>query len=693
MELKPLLLKNWKGGLVVTAVTAIVGWALLISDNELGGLPPTPDPLNPKETFKITIPRYGKWWVFGSYDWLFTARGSIPVSNAVIIAMDDLSHDELNQPRNQPWDRKLHANLVNFMHTNGARAVVFDIVFSDPAPDQDGSTDKIFAEAIRKAGNVILAADCERTEGGNRYVRPIEILSDAAARFGSAEMRPEYDMVVRRPLHKAHPDELLSSTAWATAEFLRLPAAQNEAEAFRKRWFNYYGPPGTVPRIPYCRYNVTNWVDPRYFSNKVVFVGGTLITKFSGQRKDEYVHPFRTERKTLFIPGVELQATQFLNLLHENWLSRPSERIEMLIAMAAAILAGFGLVRLKPPAAVAAAVVAVLAVFGLSYYLFVKHLIWVPWLVWVTQIILAMVLSVGANAFSTYVQNRLLEQSLAAHVPPARVKQLMQNRELLHPGAEKQELSILFSDIANFTTISEGMDSDDLAKMMNEYFEGAISRIHQADGTVIKLIGDAIFAIWNAPTPQPNHRELACRGALLLRDQVTQFIGSGTGKPLVTRIGLHTGVANVGNFGSTTRFDYTAIGENINLASRMEGLNKYLGTTVLATRDTQRAVEDKLITRYVGHFRLKGFEKAVEVYELIGDLSLAESTKPWRDAFAEALQHFKARNFDAAEAGMKRVLQLRPEDGPAKFYLKEIAEMRQNPPEPDWAGEIELKEK
>src|SRR6266852_3730122 len=160
------------------------------------------------------------------------------------------------------------------------------------------------------------------------------------------------------------------------------------------------------------------------------------------------------------------------------------------------------------------------------------------------------------------------------------------------------------------------MDSDQLARGMNQYFQNAVAGcIHPTDGTVVKYIGDAIFAFWNAPEAQPDHELRASRAALRFQKQEAQYLN---GQPLITRIGLHTGVANVGNFGSTERVDYTALGENINLASRMEGLNKHLGTDILITRETQEAASENITTRFAGHFRLKGFEKAVAVYELLG---------------------------------------------------------------------------
>jgi adenylate cyclase len=273
------------------------------------------------------------------------------------------------------------------------------------------------------------------------------------------------------------------------------------------------------------------------------------------------------------------------------------------------------------------------------------------------------------------------------------VKQFSRNKDisLLKPGAVKQKLTILFSDIAGFTSVSEGMDSDELAKMMNEYFQGAVGNcIHATDGTVVKYIGDAVFAFWNAPEPQADHAVRACEAALHFRTMNAQEV---RGKKLVTRIGLHTGVANVGNFGSATRVDYTAIGEDVNLASRMEGLNKYLGTTVLLTGAVKQEIGDQFITRYLGKFQLKGFERAVDVYELLAKRGEAMETAALGQEFDTALRSFQMRDLDAAETVFRRLSETQPRDGSTEFYLRHISELRSQSLPEEWKGEVELKEK
>ena len=640
---------------------------------------------------------FGLGAIHGSYNLLFPQRAPIQPTDVVMVYMDDDSHDRLNQRFDAPWDRRLHTQLLQRLTAAGARAVVFDVVFSDPS--RSPSVDEEFSRALLANGAVVLAADTVPAGYGMNLVHikkvtlPTEALRDAAAQIGSAELKPSADLVVRSHYHGASED-LLTSLSWAIASLLGAEVTKHEKERFRERWINYYGPAGTLPSVSYYRALDTNATKDAIFHGKVVFVGARLFTKFAGDRKDEFTSPyaFLTPDQP-FISGVEIQATQFLNLLRGDWLGRWSAPVERTILVLFGVVLGAGLVLLRPGAAVGAALGAAAIIVVVSYFGFVRQGGWFPWLIPMLQVGMALSWAISFNSFKLFVQKRLLEQSLGLHLSPSRVRQLMSRPELLRPGAEKQELSIMFSDIADFTRLSEGMDSDDLAHMMNSYFESAISSVHETDGTVVKLIGDAIFAVWNAPITQADHRVRACRTALLLRDQPVSFVAGQKERVLFTRIGLHTGEANVGNFGSATRFDYTALGENINLASRMEGLNKHLGTQVLMTGETQSAAADHFVTRHLGSFQLKGFEKPVEVYELVGLLEQAEPTREWRELFAQALALYKDQDHATAKMLFHQVLHLRPDDGPSKFYIGRIGEIESEKMVMEWGGHTRMFDK
>lgn len=650
--------------------------------------------------FNLPISRQVVHW---SYDLPFLRRPVEVPDDVRMVYLNDDAHQTLNQPRSGAWDRNIHARLVEQLTAAGARAVVFDIVFTGPSTN--AAADERFAAAIRRHGRVILAAEyLSFSVGGaemHHLQRPYDSLREAAAGLGISQTTPDEDFEVRRHYHGPMQEpEPVVSESWAAAKLVGAPVAQRDETRAAHRWMNYYGPPLTLPAAAIHQAIEPEGVAPGFFSNKVVFVGSLLPTGFSGERKDEFRSPFSVaakdgEHSARYMPGVEVHATMFLNLLRGDWLRRSSGEAELIGAVLFGAVFGWGLVQLRPLVAALVAVLAMAGVAGAGYQTFTYGHFWFPWLVAVVQVFVAMNFAVIFNSIQLYVQKKLLEQTLGLYVSPKLVRRVAGNPEMMRkftqPGAEKQTLTILFTDIANFTSISEGMDSDDLALQMNRYFQTAVSRcIHPQDGTVVKYIGDAIFAFWNAPEAQADHALRACRAALSFGDQEAQRLN---GQPLFTRLGLHTGEANVGNFGSTQKVDYTALGENINLASRMEGLNKHLGTTVLATGETIAAVRDQIVARRCGVFRLKGFGRGVEVFELVGAIERAAATREWRESFAAALENFQRQDFSAAETGFRRVLELKPGDGPSEFYLRVVEELRAAPPAADWHGEVELKEK
>ena len=679
------LLSHRKAGLIIAAVTVLAGILLL--------------KLNVKD-----VP-IGAGLINLSYDLPFNLRKNIWPDEAVIVYLDDQSRSALNQPSNAPWDRSLYAQLLERLTIAGAKAVIFDVLFIDPGSPK---ADESLAKAMRTCGKVILGAELttvesgfidpgDRMASGRALSRPADVFLNSAAGMGLVMHTVDADREVRKHFHGFSLDDP-PSIAWAAAELIGAEVTRHPEQRLAPRWINYYGPPGAIPNVSISRVLLRGLPDlpPDFFRGKVVFVGAQPTAGFTGSGRDEFKSPYARGRLTLNLssPGVEIHATIFLNLLRKDWLRRLPEPIELTLLALAGILFGYGLTLVASPAAVRVALGGAAIISTFAYVLFVNERIWFAWAIPVmVQIPLALFGSLVSNWLDLYVEKRLLEHSLALHLSPKRIKQFVRHPELLKPGAEKQMLSIMFTDVENFTKLSEGMDPDDLARVMNEYFGTTIPCVHQVEGTVIKLIGDAILAVWNAPDPQPNHRELACTAAILLNSKEVRFSGKQSALKLRTRIGIHTGLANVGNFGSTTRIDYTAIGENVNLASRLEGLNKYLGTDILVTRETLEGCSDEIVSRPVGQFRLKGFEKLVEVHDLLGRRDQAEATKSWRDAFARALQEFQRNNFEDAEAGFRHTLEIRPDDGPARFYLQQIADLRIHPPPSDWRGEIELKDK
>jgi adenylate cyclase len=652
----------------------------------------------------LTTP-LGDGLVAVSYDLPFQVRDTMTNSysvlphEAVVVYLDDSSHQHLNQKYLEAWNRAFYSKLLKRLTAEGSKAVVFDVVFSDAL---DKNIDQEFAEAMRANGNVIIASDwtiqdygVKGKASGKYFTPPLDLFNaGAAADVGTSALFPEAGEYIRKynPMVTDDSGHQLGSEAWAAALLVR--PSFNESNSLKQSffWINYYAPEILMPSVSFYKAIADNDPDvpPGFFKNKVVFVGEKLQTYRSAERKDEYSTPFSYRGADKWYSGVGIHATAFLNLIRGDYLRRVS--YERVWTVMLGVLFGAILVLCRPLTATFVAMLLVLPIALWDYYLFQWHHAWFAWLIAVVvQIPVALIWGVAYNSLQLYAEKVRVEQSLSLYLSPKLVKKFTKDPTLLKPGAVKHLLTILFTDIAGFTTISEGMDPDELARLMNEYFQTAVQNcIHATDGTVVKYIGDAIFAFWNAPEFQGDHAYLACDAALRFRALKALKVN---GHELITRIGLHTGVANVGNFGSDTRVDYTAIGENINLASRMEGLNKYTGTVVLITADTQREVGSRLLTRYLGLFRLKGFEKAVGVYELIGRPEQEAESRELRELFAGALEKFMKRDFAGAEDSFRHILEVSPEDGPAQFYLEQIHELRAAEPPAEWKGEIILKDK
>ena len=647
-----------------------------------------------------------------SYDLLFALRGKFQVQDLVVVYMDEESHAALKQPMLANWDRSLHARLVDRLSEAGAKAIVFDILFTEPSSEP--LADAQFVNAIRNSRRVILGGNLRpgqwatQASGGGEEL-PYEPLRAGAAGWGNVNFLEDPDYGIRQFFPNFEDLSGQSDIPWlpsAVARFLQPKGTPARKTTEREPYLNYFGPPGWLPSVSYSQALSPQGTSPGFFKNRIVFIGSMLSADFSGKGKDEFRTPYALWGHG-FAPGVEIHATATLNLLQGNWLIRLPLILESALMVLTALVSGYALMRFPALQATLLAIAGFLTVALLAKVLVWQEFLWFAWLIPVLQIGTALFCSVVFNSFALYVEKRLLEQSLAAHLSPEVVKKLMDDPALRHPGGSQQEVSILFSDTANFSGISSRLLSDDLVRLVNKYYETALQCIHQQQGTIISLLGDAIFAIWNAPVPQVDHRERACRAALRLREELEKFSAGEFNLPFRTRIGLHAGTACVGNIGSSAHFEYTALGENTNLCSRLEGLNKYLGTGVLVTREVQHVVENAMAWRQVGHFRLKGLTRIVEVYELIGPLDQAETSRPWRDEFSAALQEFRRRHFDTAAQRFRRASKLRgtaeptvipvnctgPGDGPSQFYLEAIEALRRRPPGPDWLGEVELGEK
>ncbi len=286
-------------------------------------------------------------------------------------------------------------------------------------------------------------------------------------------------------------------------------------------------------------------------------------------------------------------------------------------------------------------------------------------------------------------------REISKFVPQAIVKNILDNEKQVAVGGEKRRLSLLFTDVENFTPISESMSPEDLMVHMSEYFEDLVSLIIKEGGTVDKFVGDAIFAYWNAPIPVENYERAACMAALKCR-QASEQLGAIWEKdgrqPWVTRFGVHAGDTVVGNVGASDRIDYTVIGDTVNIASRLEGLNKYYGTNILVSDQIADVCSDTFLFRHIDHSLPKGAVRPLHILELLGIYDGPEEFRiqpeqaklvvDWNDAY----EVYTSRDWIKALDAFEQFKAQYPEDRVATIYLERITGFLVDPPEDNWDG-------
>jgi len=292
-------------------------------------------------------------------------------------------------------------------------------------------------------------------------------------------------------------------------------------------------------------------------------------------------------------------------------------------------------------------------------------------------------LGLGLRALIEGKQKRWIKGIFAQYVPPTVVEHLIQNPELIKLGGETRTITSLFTDIASFTSISEKLDPETLVNFLNEYLGLMNEILFHYGATIDKYEGDAVIAFFNAPLDVANHELAAAEAAIDIQNasyEITKKWETACGRPVMTRVGINTGSAVVGNMGSEGRFDYTAIGDTINLASRLEGTNKFYGTRVMTSEGTVRGLDGRIIVRPLDRVRVKGKNEAILLYEIMGRHGDPEfdQAKNLAQQFTQAFHKFEERSLNEAEGMLREILRIYNEDVPSKELLSRIAKAREN---------------
>jgi adenylate cyclase len=686
------------------------------------------------------------------------------IKKARPVTIVDIDERSLADPRlgQWPWPRTRMADIINDLTRMGAVVIAFDVVFAeldrlnpDIAADNfrglDETTreklralpsnDQIFADAIRKSRVVLgesggpdvhagLDKDLPVTgfatlgEDPDRFLfkfggllRNVKVLEDAAAGRGLFTIVPERDGIVRRvPMIMAAQGVYMPALSF---EVLRVVGGSGTimikadkagidsvilqglrlklpTDGFARFWVHYAR---NDPSIYVSAVDVLDGrVPPEMISHKLVLIG----TSATG------MNDIKTTPVSRAMPGVEIHAQVLESALTGSALSRPAnaEVFEFLAALVAGLLVIAFAPNLGPARLVAVGALFATALIGTSWYFFVHDRILIDFtypLMSTTAIYLTLI-------FSSFVreqaQRRQIRSAFGQYLSPAFVEQLAQSPEKLKLGGEEREMTIMFSDMRGFTSISETYKDDPqgLTALMNRFLTPLTDAIQSRMGTIDKYMGDAVMAFWNAPLDDDKHQLNACNAAVDMLERIAGLNkareeeakeGDRAFVPLNIGVGLNTGNAVVGNMGSDSRFNYSVFGDSVNLASRLEGQTKEYGFPIIVGSRTALAVKDHFAILELDFIMVKGKKEPEVIYAIAGreDVAQSERFQRLRNLTIEMLACYRGRDWDGALAAIERGRKT-DEANTLEYlynlYEERIVSYKESPPPEDWNGAYQL---
>jgi adenylate cyclase len=657
------------------------------------------------------------------YDGWFGLRGPLPrPAEVVVVAIDETSEEDLD---GWPWSREWHGHLLRNLHRAGARAVAFDITMPTPRPGED----EAFRAALEETGIGILAARDDLIvrrgagAGSRGLEEPSELLRDSAP-LGIVSMFPDpVDAVIREyPLvhHYEIPGSVRIVPQLGVATLLLyLGLSEDDLETTVDGWrlgeleiprgpgggmlINFLGSRGSISSYSYIDIlddaeTSVGWdmdefevlLEREVFRDKIVLVGSTIV-----EHQDFHPTPFRqgsgaddVEGNT---PGVEIHAQAIATILSGDHIRRLPLGLELgWIYLLSFLVVGLS-VKVRGLWGAGTTVLLSVGTLWVSWHLFSSEGIWL----WSVAPILSMGLAWSGSTATFYLLEErekarirgMFQQYVAASV----VDELLKKPELLALGGEERVLSVLFSDVVGFSTVSEQLTPTQLVELLNEYLTAMTEIVLEHGGIIDKYQGDALMAEFGAPVPMADHAVRACLAALDMKDELVLLREKWAkeGKPLLeARSGINTGQMLVGNLGSQRIMDYTVMGDNVNLASRLEGTNKVYGTDIMISEFTWDEVKDRLLCRELDRIRVKGKEEPVKIFEVVADREkgVSPETEALLDTFAQALELYKKGRFADALEAFDALAREHPGDGPTGLYVSRCRGYLAEPPPSNWDG-------
>ncbi|GHT79842.1 adenylate/guanylate cyclase domain-containing protein [Spirochaetia bacterium] len=680
---------------------------------------------------------------FKTYDFRvrLLAGTTRPSDDIMVILLNQDSIDWAYRERGWPWPwpRKAYSELIDYMNLSGARALTFDVIFSEPSYSPDD--DEAFIRSSEDFGRVIQTVFFS-TQSGNMFTWPgtldtplftpqnfgallpqfggqtgaqfpIPGLRDTAGVIGSVTVKPDSDGVIRRvKLFTLFDGKAVPGLS--AASLLAAGADRNITYNEKDRtigWENYSIPVtkdgssllrfrGSIDPYTYVPYSIADVLQsaerhargeeplyyPEDFAGKYVFFGYYAPGLF-----DICSTPIES-----VYPGMGVHITMLDNIIKQDFIRETPPAVVYLIILAAIILINVLLFySTKIPVAVGGGVLVLMILNGAGIFAYTAGY-WVPMVAPIAAAVLSFLATTLYNYATEGSQRRFIKSAFSQYLSPAVIEQIIADPSQLKLGGEKREMTAIFTDIRSFSTISEALgDPAKLVELLNFYLTRMSNIILENHGTIDKYEGDAIIAFFGAPVHIPNHAALACRSAILMKRAEVEInreaLAQGliTGKvmdamvhkgilksaddpnPIYTRLGINTGDMVVGNMGTPNKMDYTIMGNAVNLAARLEGVNKQYNTGgILISEYTREKIVDEFITRPLSRARVVGVNTPLRLYELL-DIrdqaapELLDMITVWDRGFSA----YENRNFSEALNLFKTIYQNNEQDRVAKLYL------------------------
>lgn len=658
-------------------------------------------------------------------------KASRPPSYVIIVAIDEKSVNELGR---WPWTRKTTAGLISAL--KGARVVALDMVFSEK---EDQESDGALSKAIADAGNVVSGfffrddstadpepsslAEIERSRikiiheagGPGESVFPgpafsgvetnLKGITQGALGFGAFNIIPQEDGLYRSVnllygyndgIYPALPLDAIAkylggdivvsiapygveSVTVSGAAVPPIPPIPVDEEG--ALLINFYGRGGSFTTLSASDV-IKGRVQPESIRDKLVFVGVT----------EKGVYDIRPTPVDSLFPGVELHASAAAGILERRFLIRDSRVViyDLFMVIFMPFILSIMLSRTRRTfvsLAISSALFVFLIIF--DFFLFSAYGIRAGVIFPALSLAISYLSSEAYRNVVVEKKSRYLRKAFSTYVSSQLVCEILKDPARLKLGGEKRVVTVLFSDIRGFTGLSERLSPEELVKLLNEYLNPMTGIVLDEEGMLDKYIGDAIMAVFNAPLAIPDHPRRACAAALRMASRLSGLNEDWgrLGYPgIEIGIGINTGEAVVGNMGAELRFDYTAIGDTVNLASRIEGMTKLYGAGIMISEHTHSYVKDDFLLREIDLVRVKGREKPILMYELMGPDGGDESLQELKRTFERAVRLYRERRFEEARGLFEGLLERFPGDGPSALYIKRCAGYLKHPPPEDWDG-------